>query len=165
MSTDFRVFTPGAAMKATIVLSLLLACASGQSDAARTERERLFKLHLDDALEYTIYRDASRSERLEFRKEPVYVWTNPVRAAQQDGLVFIWTRRGRPEAIGTIFSSPAGGKRGVTHEFHSLALARSTSPAGECTTRSGNRRPPVSSWCRSTGPRPRRARPRIGSCR
>ena len=165
MSTDFRVFTPGAAMKATIVLSLLLACASGQSDAARTERERLFKLHLDDALEYTIYRDASRSERLEFRKEPVYVWTNPVRAAQQDGLVFIWTRRGRPEAIGTIFSSPAGGKRGVTHEFHSLALStldvtrRGVHDAVWKPKAAGIELVPID------GPRPRRARPRIGSCR
>ena len=109
-------------MNMTIVLALLLVLAQGESEAARTQRERLLKLHLGDALEYTMYRDASQKEKLELRKEPVYVWTNPVRAAQQDGVVFIWTSRGRPEAIGTIFSSPADGMRGVTHEFHSLSL-------------------------------------------
>ncbi len=111
-------------MNVTIVLPLLLALASDGPDPARAQRERLLKLHRGDALEYTIYRDASQKEKLEFRREPVYVWTNPVRASQQDGVVFIWTSRGRPEAIGTIFSSSAGsGQRGVNHEFHSLSLS------------------------------------------
>jgi len=110
-------------MNLSFVLPLLLALAQGESEAARTQRERLLKLHLGDALEYTIYRDASQKEKLEFRREPVYVWTNPVRASQQDGVVFIWTSRGRPEAIGTIFSSVGSGKRGVNHEFHSLSLS------------------------------------------
>jgi hypothetical protein len=109
-------------MKSTIVLALLFALGADEPEAARALRERLFKLHVGDALEYAMYRDASRQEKLAFRKEPVYVWTNPVRASKQDGLVFIWTSRGRPEVIGTIFSAPAGGQRGVTHEFHSLSL-------------------------------------------
>ena len=109
-------------MKLTVVLSLMLAFVQGEPDAARKERERLMKLHQGDALEYTIYRDASQKEQLDFHKEPVYVWTNPVRAAQQDGVVFVWTSRGRPEAIGTIFSNPAGEIRGISHEFHSLSL-------------------------------------------
>jgi hypothetical protein len=104
-------------------LLLVLALAADEPEAARAQRERLFKLHQGDALEYTIYRDASRKERLEFRKEPVYVWTNPVRTTQQDGLVFIWTGRGRPEAIGTVFSSAGGSDRGVNHEFHSLSFS------------------------------------------
>ena len=109
-------------MNLSIVLTLLLVLAQGESEAARTQRERLLKLHLGDALEYTMYRDASQKEKLEFQKQPVYVWTNLVRTSQQDGVVFVWTSRGRPEAIGTIFSSGGGGKRGLTHEFHSLSL-------------------------------------------
>jgi hypothetical protein len=110
-------------MNLTIAMTLLVALAADEPDAARAERERLMKLHLGDALEYTIYRDASQAEKLEFRKEPVYVWTNPVRGSEQHGAVFIWTSRGRPEAIGTIFSSRAGtGQRGVNHELHSLSL-------------------------------------------
>jgi hypothetical protein len=109
-------------MNWSIVLTLLVAFAADEPEAAR--RERLMKLHLGDALEYTIYRDASKQEKLDLRNEPVYVWTNPVRTSQQDGVVFIWTGRGRPEAIGTIFSSAtAGGQRGVTHELHSLSLS------------------------------------------
>lgn len=110
-------------MNFTIVLPLLFALVHGQSDGPQSQRDRLFKLHFGDALEFTIYRDASRKEKLEFRQEPIYLWTNPVRTSQQDGVVFIWTSRGRPEAICTIFSSPAGKIRGVTHEFHSLSLA------------------------------------------
>jgi hypothetical protein len=105
-----------------LVLSFLFALAGDESEAAKAQRERLYKLHLDDALEYTIYRDADRHEPLEIRKQPIYEWTNPVRAAQQDGLVFLWTSRGRAEAVGTIFSSTAGPMRGFTHEFHSLSL-------------------------------------------
>jgi hypothetical protein len=71
-----------------------------------------------------MYRDASQKEQLELRKEPVYVWTNPVRGSQQDGAVFVWTSRGRPEAIGTVFSASLGnGQRGVAHELHSLSLS------------------------------------------
>jgi hypothetical protein len=106
-------------MKFFIVLSLLLAIAGDESDAARNKR--LMNLHRADALEYKMYRDSTHKEKLELLKEPVYVWTNPVRKSQQ-GAVFLWTSRGRAEAVGTIFSSAGGGKRGVTHEFHSLSL-------------------------------------------
>lgn len=112
---------PGAAMIKLLLLSFLCALAVDDPEAVKAQRERLFKLHLDDALEFTIYRDADRHEPLELRKQPIYVWTNPVRAAQQDGLVFLWTSRGRAEAVGTIFSSTAGPMRGFTHEFHSLS--------------------------------------------
>jgi len=111
-------------MNFTLVLTLLLAVVGDEPEAARRERERLFRLHLGDALEYAIYRDASQKEKLELRKEPVYVWTNPVRGSQQDGVVFVWTSHGRPEAVGTIFSSRAGsGQRGLNHELHSLSLS------------------------------------------
>jgi hypothetical protein len=111
-------------MRNILVLPLLFALVGDDTEAARAQRERLYKLHLGDALEFTIYRDAARKEPLEFRKQPIYEWTNPVRggAAQQDGLVFLWTSRGRAEAVGTIFSSTAGPMRGFTHEFHSLSM-------------------------------------------
>ena len=112
-------------MKNILVLPLLFALVGDDPEAAKAQRERLYKLHLGDVLEFTIYRDAARKEPLEFRKQPIYVWTNPVRTANQDGLVFLWTSRGRAEAVGTIFSSTAGPMRGFTHEFHSLSMGTS----------------------------------------
>ena len=109
-------------MKKLLVLPLLFALAGDDPEAAKAQRERLQKLLVGDALEYTIYRDAGRNEPIEFREQPIYVWTNPVRAAQQDGLVFVWTSRGRAEAVGTIFTATDGPMRGFAHEFHSLSM-------------------------------------------
>ena len=78
---------------------------------------------MTEAAGYTIYRDASRKERVELRREPVYVWTNPVRVGGQDGAVYVWTCRGRAEVLGTFFSYPATGPRRLSHEFHSLSLS------------------------------------------
>jgi hypothetical protein len=114
-------------------LLLLLPALIGQSpapkddsasqQAARIKRERLLEIYSRDAAEYTIYRDASRKDKVELRREPVYVWTNPVREGGQDGVVFVWTCRGRAEALGTFFSFPATGPRNLYHEFHSLSLS------------------------------------------
>ncbi len=90
---------------------------------ARTKHDRLMEIYLSDAAEYTIYRDASRKERVELRREPVYIWTNPVRTGGQDGAVYVWTCRGRPEVLGSFFSFPATGPRMLYHEFHSLSLS------------------------------------------
>ncbi len=91
--------------------------------AARAKRERLLEIYAREAAEYTIYRDAGRKEKVELRREPVYIWTNPVRSGGQDGVVYVWTCRGRAEVLGSFFSSPATGPRDLAHEFHSLSLS------------------------------------------
>jgi hypothetical protein len=91
--------------------------------SARNKRDRLMEIYLSEATQYTIYRDASRKKRVEFRREPVYVWTNQVRAGGQDGAVYVWTCRGRAEVLGSFFSFPAKGPRQLYHEFHSLSLS------------------------------------------
>jgi hypothetical protein len=118
----------------TSILALALLAqppASGDDLASRpsghARSKRLLELYTADAAEYTIYRDASRKEKLELRREPVYVWNNRVRENGQDGAVYVWTHRGRAEVIGSFFSFPqyglAGqdGNRDVCHEFHSLS--------------------------------------------
>lgn len=110
-------------------LALLMAAAppprddppAAESAAAKARRDRLHGIYLDEALGYTIYRDASRAEKVELRREPVYVWTNPIRGGEQDGEVFVWTCRGRAEVIGTFFSYPATGERNLNHELHALS--------------------------------------------
>jgi hypothetical protein len=91
--------------------------------AARAKRERLLEIYTHEAEGYTIYRDATRKEKLELRREPVYSWTNPLRGGAQDGAVFVWTCRGRAEVLGSFFSWPATGPRHLSHEFHSLSLS------------------------------------------
>jgi hypothetical protein len=90
---------------------------------AKGRRERLLALYTNEAADYTIYRDSSRKEKVELRREPVYVWTNSVRNGGQDGAVFVWTCRGRTEVVGTVFSYPAIGPRNLYHELHSLSLS------------------------------------------
>ena len=112
------------------VVVLLLPVLLGQApdgSAAKTDRaakakhERLLQIYTQEAEGYTVHRDASHRYKLELRPKPVYVWTNPLRAGGQDGAVFIWTCRGRADLLGTFFSYPATGKRGIQHELHSLA--------------------------------------------
>lgn len=114
-------------------LLLLLPALLGQAPAvpegdpadrdAKARRERLLVLYASEAAEYAIYRDSGRKEKAELRREPVYVWTNPVRNGGQDGAVFVWTCRGRTEVVGTVFSFPAIGPRNLLHELHSLSLS------------------------------------------
>jgi hypothetical protein len=113
---------------ATIVI--LVFAAAGQqpetqkNQAAKAKSQQLLELHTNDAASYSIYRDVKRTQKLELRREPVYRWTNPTRVGGQVGEVFVWTYRGRPEVVGSIFSHPSGdGRRVICHELHSLSLA------------------------------------------
>jgi hypothetical protein len=115
-------------MNTTASLLLLLAAtmlAKDDSTSKRPDRikhERLLEMYTNDAAEYTIYRDASRKERVELQREPVLVCSDPARGGG-DGAVFVWTCRGRAEVFGTFFSFPSTGPRMLYHEFHSLALS------------------------------------------
>jgi hypothetical protein len=95
---------------------------SGQR-AARAKRERLLEIYAGEGAGYTIYRDATRKDKVEFRHEPIYVWTNPLRSRGQDGAVYVWTCQGRAEVVSSFFSFPATGPRSMAHEFHSLSLS------------------------------------------
>ncbi len=116
-----------------MTLILLLATTGQQpsespsapnEQAAKAKRQWLLELHTKDAASYSIYRDEKRTQKLELSREPVYRWTNPTRVGGQVGEVFVWTYRGRPEVVGSIFSHPSGdGRRVMCHELHSLSLA------------------------------------------
>jgi hypothetical protein len=109
-------------------LSLLAAARVEQGQASDTHRStqpssrQLLELHTSDAASFAIFRDAARTQKLELVREPVYRWTNPTRSRGQTGDVFVWTYRGRPEVIGSIFSHPwQDGERMMCHELHSLS--------------------------------------------
>jgi hypothetical protein len=97
---------------------------SKPATAEQKKVKRLLALSQSEAARYTIFRDSARQEKLELQKEPVYVWTNVVRNGGQNGAVFVWTYRGRPEVVGSFHSNAANDepeKRAITHEFHSLS--------------------------------------------
>ena len=120
----------GIAARLSPILALALV-AAGQdrqgaapaSKEARSRGERLLALHTEQAASYAIYRDVTRQQRLELRREPIYRWSNPTRSGGQEGDVFLWTYRGRPEVIASIFSHPREGKRErlLCHELQSLS--------------------------------------------
>jgi hypothetical protein len=83
--------------------------------------ERLQALHLAEGQKWQMWMDETRQAKATLVEKPIYVWTNPTRSGGQHGAVFVWLHRGRPAAVGSIFSHPELGKRMVCHEFHSLA--------------------------------------------
>ncbi len=118
-------------MNTVSVLVLVLASTGQQAagnaqaeEAAKAKSRQLLELHTNDAASFSIFRDEKRTQKLELKREPVYRWTNPTRVGGQVGEVYVWTYRGRPEVVGSIFSHPAnGGLRVICHELHSLSLA------------------------------------------
>lgn len=106
---------------------LALAAAVARDDqtppAPQKKAKRLLALHTADAREYTICRDVERRDKLELQEKSVYDWTNAIRSGGQTGSVFVWTCKGRPEVVGSIFSNAADepGQRAVLHELHSLS--------------------------------------------
>src|SRR5215469_5178330 len=102
------------------ILGLILVLAA--DDPADSLAKKMLPIYLKEAAEYSIAVESAPKRELEFKKEPVFEWTNPVRSRLQQGVVFLWLRDGRPAALGCIFSSPDGrlpGRR-VIHEFHAL---------------------------------------------
>ncbi len=88
---------------------------------AKARRDRLLDLYRGEAAGYVVFEDAARDRKVDLQEAPVYTWTNPIRGGEQDGAVFVWTSRGRAQAIATFFSYPAAGPRNLNHELHSLA--------------------------------------------
>ena len=84
--------------------------------------------------QYEIVSAEDHEAKLELRREPLLMYTNPVRGRDQHGAVFAWTRDGRPEVLGTVWSVAGTNNQGVrrtAHEVHSLASfpLRVTCPA------------------------------------
>jgi hypothetical protein len=100
-------------------MCLLLAAGADDADALA---KKMLPVYTAEAAGYALAVDGAPNKPLELKKEPVFEWSNPSRQGLQQGVVFVWTRDGRPAAIASIFSQPhekpAG--RQVIHEFHAL---------------------------------------------
>jgi hypothetical protein len=105
------------------VFLLCLILLLGADDKTEDLAKKMRPVYDKEAAEYSMAVSSVPKTELEFKKEPVFEWSNPVRTGGvQQGVIFLWLRDGRPAAIGDFFSEPApnlGGRR-VIHEFHAL---------------------------------------------
>lgn len=106
------------------VLVLTGGVRAADGPANETIDARLLALHRDEAKRWEIFVDPALTERAEFVPEPIFRWTNPSRDNGQTGAMFVWTFRGRPVAMGGVFSNPARGRRVIMHELHALGPLR-----------------------------------------
>ncbi len=88
------------------------------SDLEKQQIESAYKLTRESAAKYEFFTRGD-STALELHSQPILRWSNP-EAGQIYGHVFLWTRGGRPEVVGSLFKWFAPFKH-MSHEFHSLS--------------------------------------------
>jgi hypothetical protein len=100
--------------------SLLLAPAD--DNPTETLAKKMLPIYVQEASEYTIAVATAPKKELEFKKEPIFEWSNPTREGLQQGVAFLWVREGRPSALASIFSQPHEKPSGrqIVHELHAL---------------------------------------------
>jgi hypothetical protein len=83
--------------------------------------KKMFPIYVKEAEAYSLTLASRPKKELELKKEPVFEWVNPTRNDQQ-GVVFLWLRDGRPAALVCTFSYPHSKLPGrvVNHELHAL---------------------------------------------
>jgi len=89
--------------------------AEDQPEEARRARQ-LQKMKLS-AAQYKLFPADDRERPFKFVEAPVLRWANPVGGAK-DGTVFVWTDRGRPQAVLQLFTYDDDH---FSHEWQSLA--------------------------------------------
>src|SRR5687768_12971756 len=106
------------------VLAALTRPAFAQDDrSAKAEFKRWLDYYQNVAAAYDIRLESDNQTKLEVTREPVMSYSHASEGVH--GAFFLWTRKGRPECVGSIWSDDVGGgRRNVVHEFHSLALGR-----------------------------------------
>jgi hypothetical protein len=112
--------------RAPLLLALvtLVGDVHGQDgDVKKEQLQRWTGYYQNVAAAYDIRLASDDQTRLQVTAEPVMTYSHPSSQEDVHGAFFLWTRHGRPELIGSIWSAEArGGRRNVVHEFHSLAL-------------------------------------------
>jgi hypothetical protein len=104
-------------MMGVLGLSALLAGDDPRDGLAK----KMLPTYVKDAEAYSFAVESAPKKELELKKEPVFEWANPARHDQQ-GVIFLWLRDGRPAALAGIFSHPHEKLPGrqIMHELHAL---------------------------------------------
>lgn len=117
-------------MNALLITMLLLygeapaaAGATASDSVEKQNSEAAFKMTREAARKYE-FQMRGVDQPVELREQPILRWSNPERG-QVYGNVFLWTHRGRPVVVGSLFKwfSPF---THASHEFHSLSLGEIT---------------------------------------
>ena len=116
MSLAFIVFSASAA---AITLSLAETPETGDDAAAMDEFRKYAK---ETAAEYQIRSRSDENHKLVLLHESLLRWTNPLGGRKAHGDVFLWTNRGRPEAVLSLYQLTESGVVHEHHEFCSLSL-------------------------------------------
>ena len=140
------------AERAAMVRGLWLAAALASISAAaedepEAEAIKRFQVHAKEmAAKYELTTASAAPRKLTLREESLSRWTNPVTANRAHGEVFLWTDRGRPAAVVSMYeyTDPAG----VVHEHHEWAslspgLIQATGPKQWAPTAAGIELKPV----------------------
>lgn len=90
--------------------------------ADKAQFERWQKYYRNVAAEYEMELRSEPPVGLKLQPDPVLSYANPAGNARGHGAMFVWTREGRPEIVGAIWSRQPGNQRYVIHEMHSLSL-------------------------------------------
>jgi hypothetical protein len=105
-----------------VISCLTLSCCicASADDADQALREKWQGVYGEIARSIEMQRGEAV---LTLEDKPLLFYTNPVRATDQHGTMFLWTQAGRPAVIGSVWSAlnrTNPSLRNITHEWHSL---------------------------------------------
>lgn len=107
-------------------LAMVGAALAADGESPARPLDRWVKYYTEVAQGYDIRLRSAPKEPLVVSPEPLLVYSNPTIGFDTHGAFFVWTRNGRAEAIGAIWSKRISAeetsRKNVNHEFHSLAL-------------------------------------------
>ena len=122
----FRIGSAEIDMRALLVAIAILSFQSDSSEQEgagdKAQFERWQKYYRRIAAQYVMQQGKDPATRLKLEPEPVLSYANPGGGGRGHGAIFVWTRDGRPEIVGAIWSRQTGEQRYVIHEMHSLSL-------------------------------------------
>ena len=111
-----------------VITSVMLASFLNYSQAqekidTKVELQRWQEYYQAVAGAYDFYLASDDKHKLTVSPKSLMSYSHPSAMKGTYGSFFVWTRSGRPELIGSIWSERVdGGQRIVMHEFHSLSL-------------------------------------------
>ena len=108
---------------------LLVALAYSATISAEEPAPSNLARFVEQARSYDIRRQERGAEPALLVHPPVLQWNNPARTGE-DGATFVWTDRGQPIAIGSMFRYRVKDTIYTKHEFHSLATGPLTCRVG-----------------------------------